>query len=99
MNRIRHIALQVNDIPLAVAWYQREFNCRVHSQNATCAQITVENLSLTLVGPGQHSKQIGPLGADANRSAVLRPPGDGTASVHFRAPWDSAQQILDRSTL
>jgi len=98
MDRIHHIALQVNDIEQAVRWYRRQFDCEVHYQDATWAQLNFENLSLALVIAAQHPPHIGIFRHDAQRFGPLQTHRDGTASIYIDDPGGNAVEILDAAT-
>ena len=99
MDRIHHVALQVDDIARAVDWYTQHFDCVVHYHDATWAKLDFDNLSLALVSASQHPPHIGLPRADARNFGPLRRHRDGTASVYIRDPSGNALEILDSSSL
>ena len=99
MDRIHHVAFQVNEIASAVDWYKQHFDCLVTYQDATWAQLRFDNLSLALVTPDQHPPHIGLLRSDARNFGPLTRHRDGSASVYIHDPSGNAVEVLDPSTL
>ena len=54
MDKIHHLAIQVEDIGKSVDWYKKNFDIQVSYQDETWAMIDFENTSLALVIPEQH---------------------------------------------
>ena len=54
MDKIHHIAIQVESIAKSVDWYKENFDITVSYQDETWAMIDFENTSLALVIPEQH---------------------------------------------
>jgi len=99
MDRIHHIAIQVNEIAPVVDWYQQHFNCSLDYQDSSWALIRFENLALALVKPSQHPPHIGIARDDAKRFGELKSHRDGTASVYIHDPFGNALEILDTASL
>ena len=51
MDKIHHIAIQVENIARSVEWYKKNFKVEVSYQDETWAMIDFENTSLALVKP------------------------------------------------
>ena len=51
MDKIHHVAIQVQDISESVEWYKNNFDVKVSYQDETWAMIDFENTSLALVKP------------------------------------------------
>jgi len=99
MDRIHHVAIQVDDIGPALNWYRQQFDCHVDYEDDSWALIRFENLALALVKPGQHPPHIGIPRDDAGRFGPLKSHRDGSASVYIHDPCGNALEILDAQTL
>ena len=53
MDIIDHIALPVQDIKQAVAWYTQQFACELEYQDETWALLRFANIKLALIHPSQ----------------------------------------------
>lgn len=95
MDPIHHVALQVDDIGEAVAWYRQQFACEVKYQDATWALLSFDNTNVALVLPGQHPPHICIPRVDASRFGPLTTHRDGTASVYIKDPSGNALEILN----
>ena len=54
MDKIHHIAIQVEDIARSVEWYKKNYEVEVSYQDETWAMIDFANTSLALVLAEQH---------------------------------------------
>ncbi|KAB2311608.1 VOC family protein [Betaproteobacteria bacterium SCN2] len=93
METIHHVALQVDDIGEAVAWYRQQFVCEVKHQEATWALLSFDNTNIALVLPGQHPPHIRMPRVDANHIGPLAAHRDGTA--HIKDPSGNSPHTLD----
>lgn len=94
MDRIDHIAIQVDDIDRAVAWYTRRFACTVGYKDKTWAFIEFENIALALVTPDEHPPHFAVLTDDAGPEAVTH--RDGTRSVYVTDGDGNCVEMLER---
>ncbi len=99
MDRIHHIAVQVNDIAQAVSWYLRLLNCQVHYQDDPWAQIKFANMSLALITRDQHPPHIGIERGDAERFGALKAHRNGNTSFYINDPDGDAMEILAVASL
>lgn len=99
MDRIHHIAIQVDEIAPMVDWYQQHFDCSLDYQDNSWALIRFENLALALVQPSQHPPHFCITRDDAKRFGQLKTHRDGTASVYIHDPCGNALEILDNASL
>jgi catechol 2,3-dioxygenase-like lactoylglutathione lyase family enzyme len=99
MDRIHHVAFQVNDVARAVDWYSQHFDCLVTYQDTSWAQLTFANLNLALVTPEQHPSHIGLVRPDARNFGELALHRDGSASVYIHDPSGNAIEIIDSASL
>ncbi|MBI1362473.1 MAG: VOC family protein [Proteobacteria bacterium] len=95
-DRLDHVAIQVEDIAKAVAWYTEKFRVKVTYQDATWALLTFENASLALVVADQHPPHISVLREDAASFGPLKPHRDGTASIYLSDPDGNQVEVLKR---
>ncbi|MEB3204305.1 MAG: VOC family protein [Candidatus Sericytochromatia bacterium] len=87
-----HVAIQVEDVARAVAWYRETFSVDVTYQDETWALLAFANVRLALVVPGQHPPHVAVVRPDAASFGPLKPHRDGTASVYVR---DSEGNVLE----
>ena len=83
MDKIHHIAIQVEDISKAVAWYKKKFDVYVSYQDKTWAMIDFANTSLALIKPEQHPFHFAIESNDSEIYGQLTKHRDGTASVYI----------------
>lgn len=84
MDKIHHIAIQVEDISKSVEWYKKNFEVEVSYQDETWAMIDFENTSLALVMPEEHPFHFAIVSKQAEIYGDLTKHRDGTASVYIR---------------
>jgi catechol 2,3-dioxygenase-like lactoylglutathione lyase family enzyme len=99
MTLIHHVALHVNDVSSAVAWYCGAFQCRVTYQDSTWAMLEFENVSLALVSQSEHPPHIAVTHARAERFGKLTTHRDGTRSVYVQDTSGNAVEILDANSV
>ena len=84
MDKIHHIAIQVESIAKSVDWYKENFDITVSYQDETWAMIDFENTSLALVIPEQHPFHFAIESKDAGSYGELTEHRDGTASIYIK---------------
>ena len=84
MDKIHHLAIQVEDISKSVDWYKKNFDIQVSYQDETWAMIDFENTSLALVIPEQHPFHFAIESDEASSYGELTKHRDGTASVYIK---------------
>ena len=84
MDKIHHIAIQVESIAKSVDWYKKNFDITVSYQDETWAMIDFENTSLALVIPEQHPFHFAIESKDAGSYGQLTEHRDGTASIYIK---------------
>jgi catechol 2,3-dioxygenase-like lactoylglutathione lyase family enzyme len=94
MDKIHHVAIQVNDIKVAVEWYQDKFDTKILYQDDTWALIKFANLSLALVLPDQHPPHFAIENDEAEKFGELTKHRDGTASVYINDPFGNSIEII-----
>tara|TARA_E500000178_G_C16855239_1_gene677045 strand:+ start:67 stop:360 length:294 start_codon:yes stop_codon:yes gene_type:complete len=96
MDKMHHIAIEVNTIDEAIKWYKDNTNCEVAYQDETWAMIKYDNISLALVLPGKHPPHIAFEKSDAEKYGKLKLHRDGTSSVYIRDPANNSVEILKK---
>jgi catechol 2,3-dioxygenase-like lactoylglutathione lyase family enzyme len=99
MTQIHHIALHVNDVAAAVAWYCGTFDCRISYQDPTWAMLDFENISLALVSRGEHPPHIAVADSRAERFGRLSDHRDGTRSVYIQDSSGNCVEVLDSDSV
>jgi catechol 2,3-dioxygenase-like lactoylglutathione lyase family enzyme len=94
LDEIDHIAVEVNDVKEAVAWYAGHFRCRIDYQDDTWALLSFANIRLAFVSRGEHRPHIGFKRPDAERFGALKTHRDGTRYVYLDDPAGNVVEIL-----
>ena len=94
MDKIHHIAVQVDDVKSAVDWYSSQFNVEVTYQDETWAMLQFDNISLAIVVPGQHPPHFAVENEQAEKFGELTTHRDGTASIYINDPFGNAVEII-----
>ena len=94
LDTIDHIAVPVQDVEAALAWYRHKFHCEVLYQDDTWAFIKFGNIKLALVIPSQHPAHIAFVTPEAEKSGPLRTHRDGTRSCYVTDPAGNAIEIM-----
>lgn len=94
MDTIHHIAIQVNDIAGAVAWYQDQYEVKLIYQDATWALLQFANVALALVMPDQHPPHFAIVSEHAERYGPLSVHRDGTASIYIQDPAGNRIEMI-----
>lgn len=94
MDRIDHVAVQVEDIDRAVEWYTDRFDCVVDYKDKTWAFIKFANVALALVKPDEHPAHFAVLTDDAGPEAATH--RDGTRSVYLTDSEGNRVELLER---
>tara|TARA_A100001037_G_C15145865_1_gene636276 strand:- start:1409 stop:1762 length:354 start_codon:yes stop_codon:yes gene_type:complete len=96
LDRLEHVAFQVDDLDAALAWYRDLFSVETVYEDDTWAMLSFDNINLALVTQGQHPPHIAVEHDDATQFGALAPHRDGTASVYILDPAGNAVEILQR---
>ena len=94
MDKIHHIAIEVNSIEDSIKWYKKHSNCEVSYKDKTWALLKYENISLALVLPNSHPPHIAFEKKNAEKYGKLKLHRDGTSSVYIKDPSDNSVEIL-----
>lgn len=94
LDAIHHVAVEVQDVAAAVAWYRERFRCEVSYQDDSWAMVRFENIGLAFVSAGQHPPHIAFERDDAASFGELLEHRDGTASVYLEDPSGNSIEIV-----
>lgn len=99
MDKVHHIAIEVEDIDRAIAWYESRFDCKVGYRDDTWAMLDFENVKLALVIPSQHPRHVGFSRPDAAKFGKVKTHRDGTVSVYVKDSEGNAVEIIDAKSV
>lgn len=94
LDAIDHLALEVDDIDSAVAWYQERFRCEVLYRDATWAMLEFSNLKLAFVVKEEHPPHLGIVREDAEKFGKLKQHRDGSRSCYLKGPGGNVVEVL-----
>lgn len=94
MDKIHHIAIEVNNIIESVEWYQEQSNCTIAFVDETWALLEYDNIKLALVLPNQHPPHLAFEKNNAIDYGKLKTHRDGTKSVYIKDPSNNTIEIL-----
>ena len=94
MDKIHHIAIEVNSIEETIEWYKKHSRCKVSYQDKTWALLKYENISLALVLPDTHPPHIAFEKPNAEEYGSLKMHRDGTSSIYLKDPSNNAVEML-----
>ena len=94
MDKIHHVAVQVDDIKAAVEWYTNKFDAKLAYEDETWALLEFDNLSLALVMPDQHPPHFAIENAKAEQFGELTLHRDGTESIYIKDPFGNSVEII-----
>ena len=93
---IDHVAIQVDDISVAVAWYTANWECDVEWADETWAMLKFKNTRLALVLPDKHPPHFAFLDNFPEKAGAPTVHRDGTTSVYTQDPWGNNLELLKR---
>ncbi|MEZ5952362.1 MAG: VOC family protein [Planctomycetaceae bacterium] len=96
---VHHVAISVENIAEAVAWYREQFRCGIVYQDDTWAMLQFANLQMALVVPEQHPPHIGFAMPNAERYGSLKTHRDGTRSVYTSDPCGNVVEMMDDQSI
>lgn len=99
LDRLHHVAIQVEDVARAVRWYQEMFKCEVTWQDETWALINFSNASLALVIPGEHPPHLAFTMEEAEIHGELKTHRDGTRSVYIEDSEGNVVECMDAKSV
>lgn len=96
LDTLDHLAIPVKDVAESLAWYQKNFQCRLLYKDDTWALVEFANIRLAFVMPGQHPGHLSVARTDAEKFGTLKPHRDGTRSVYIQDPAGNHVEILKK---
>ena len=90
MDKIHHIAIEVNSITETIDWYKKHSKCKISYQDETWALLKYDNISLALVLPNTHPPHIAFEKPNAEKYGKLKLHRDGTSSIYLKDPSNNA---------
>ena len=99
MDKMHHIAIEVNAIQESLDWYKKNTDCKITYEDDTWAMIEYDNISLALVLPGMHPPHIAFEKDNAEDYGILKPHRDGTSSVYIKDPANNSVEILKKDKI
>jgi catechol 2,3-dioxygenase-like lactoylglutathione lyase family enzyme len=99
LDSIDHIAIAVEDVEAAVAWYKNNFRCSIDYQDKTWAFISFDNIKLALVVPNQHPPHIALVCPNAESFGNLKTHRDGTRSCYIKDPAGNSVEVMASESL
>lgn len=97
LDRVHHVALQVEDLGRAVDWYQTQFSSELLYRDDSWALLRFSNVNLALVMPDQHPAHIAFTHPHAGRFGELVLHRDGTRSVYIEDSEGNTVEIMAES--
>lgn len=98
LDSIHHLAIQVSDVPKALAWYKTTFHCEVMYEDESWALVRFANIQLALVTEGQHPPHLAFEREDAEAFGPLKTHRDGTRSTYIHDPFGNAVELIAKSS-
>mgnify|MGYP001200045956 CR=1 FL=1 len=95
MDKIHHIAVQVENLSESLEWYEKEFDIKILYQDDSWAMIQFENMKLALVLPDQHPGHFAVESDNASEYGKLIKHRDGTASIYIEDPAGNSIEMLE----
>jgi catechol-2,3-dioxygenase len=94
MDKIHHIAIQVNNLDNALSWYKSNFNVEVTYQDDTWAMIQFDNVALALVTPTQHPPHFAITCENLEKFGTPKKHRDNTSSVYIKDPEGNVVEMI-----
>lgn len=96
LDRLHHLAIEVDDVAAAADWYAARFRCRVAYRDATWALLEFENLAVALVTRGDHPPHFGVCREDAAAFGEVRTHRDGVRYVYITDPSGNTVEVVEK---
>ena len=91
MKKIDHIAIVVNNIEESVAYYTKNYHCRILHADTTWGYLQFENIKLALVLEGEHPPHLA-FEVESTDGVRHR---DGSISKYIHDPSDNAIELIE----
>ncbi len=96
---IHHVAIPVQKIARAIAWYQEHFNCDILYQDESWALLQFANIKLALVLPEQHPGHLAFVHEHPEQFGALKHHRDGTRSIYINDPEGNAIEFIEKTSI
>ncbi|MBK2123751.1 VOC family protein [Fangia hongkongensis] len=94
MDKLDHVAIQVNNLEETLKWYLDNFNAKVVYQDSSWAMLEFDNIKLAFVLASQHPAHIAFEKSQATHYGRLKKHRDGTLSTYVKDPSGNIVEIL-----
>ena len=94
MDSIHHVAVTVENIERAIAWYKARFTFEVTWQDESWALLAFDNIALALVRPQQHPPHVAFITKELDTFGAPVRHRDGTASVYIEDSEGNTVEML-----
>ena len=94
MEKVHHIAIEVDNIKNAITWYKSHTDCKVVYEDKTWAMLEYANINLAFVLPKMHPPHIAFEKNNAEDYGKLIKHRDGTSSIYIKDPSNNFVEIL-----
>lgn len=91
---IHHVAIQVEDVKQARAWYERQFKVNVLYEDDSWVLLEFANTKLALVVPGEHPPHIAVEREDIDSLGTVKCHRDGTESVYINDTHNNIVELI-----
>ena len=96
LTHIDHVALESKNISESVAWYSKQFDCKIKHQDSTWALLEFSNISIALVTPGDHPPHIAVVDENVINHPEAKVHRDGISYIYDTDPDLNAIEKIDR---
>ena len=96
LSKIDHMAIQVDDIPAAIAWYREHWDCVIEWSDESWAMLKFDNTRLALVLPSQHPPHVSFLSDQPENFGPTKYHRDSTVSTYIKDPWGNDIELIKR---
>ena len=94
LDSIDHVAILVDDIPRAIAWYSQSFKCKIVRQSKSWALLKFDNINLALICSPNHPPHIAILDKNLEKDGTnIMQHSDGSVG---KDEHDNAGNIIER---
>lgn len=94
LTKIDHVAIVVEDIARATAWYREQFNCEIDYQDESWAFLKFANIHLALVLEEQHPMHIAIPSDNPEAFGEVKHHRDGSRSTYIEDSEGNAVELI-----
>ncbi len=94
--KLDHIAIQVDDLPKALDWYQEKLNAKINYCDETWAMLEIGDLKLALIVPEQHPSHMAFEVSNLNEfpAGEIKYHRDGSAYLYVEDPAGNTVEYI-----